>query len=345
MDNIIEPTMNYDFSKLQLGIPVSHPNSTYITRLFMNNKPIYIQTPKCATKTGITTSGKKMHCDLMFSSDDSIFIDWVTSLEKKCHDLICKKSDTWFQTTYTSDDIESAFVSPLKIYRSGKYYLLRVNVKPNMKIYNDLNSEIPYAEINENTNMITIVEFYGIKFTSRNFQLEMELKQCMVVSPDEFLGNCFIKIKKAEPDLVPIPEIKSEPIQEQVQDLVPVPEQEIKTEEPEPESETKTEEQEEPENKLEEHKGNLVPLELAEFDFDIGERLEESEPLQLKRPTDQYYNEYNLLISRANKLKSELRRIYLEAHQLKDKYCLVVEDINTKIDSDIDISDNEDDDV
>ena len=177
IDNIIEPTMNYDFNKLQLGIPVAHPGSTYVTRLFMHNKPIYIQTPKCTTKAGFVTSGKKIYCDLMFQSDDSIFIDWVTNLELKCHSLICEKGESWFQTTYTNDDIESAFVSPLKIYKSGKYYILRVNVKPTMKVYNDLNTEISHSDINDSTTMITIIEFYGIKFTSKNFQMEVELKQ------------------------------------------------------------------------------------------------------------------------------------------------------------------------
>ena len=155
--NIIEPRMDYDFSKLQLGIPVSHLNSTYIARIFENNKPLYIQTPKCMTKGGIVKSGKKMYCDLMFSSDDSIFIDWITNLEAKCQTLICNKSESWFQTTYSKDEIETAFSSSLKIYRAGKYYLLRVNIKPTMKIYTDLNVEVSFEDINENTNMINII--------------------------------------------------------------------------------------------------------------------------------------------------------------------------------------------
>jgi hypothetical protein len=66
--------------------------------------------------------------------------------------------------------------------------------------------------------------------------------------------------------------------------------------------------------------------------------------LHLKRPIDQYYSEYNTLITKADKLKSELRRIYLEAQILKEKHSLVVNEINKNIDSDIDISDNEDED-
>ena len=354
IDNIIEPTMNYDFNKLQLGIPVAHPSSTYITRLFMHNKPIYMQTPKCTTKAGFVTSGKKIYCDLMFQSDDSIFIDWVTNLELKCHSLICEKGESWFQTTYTKDDIDSAFVSPLKIYKAGKYYILRVNVKPTMKVYNDLNVEISHSDINDTTTMITIIEFYGIKFTSRNFQMEIELKQSMVVSPDDFLGNCFIKptnkVIQESIRLQQQPEPKEEQQEEQQQQQQQ--QQQLK-EEPEEPLKQEKQEPDPPEEPIEKQSfvsiEEFEPLELSEIDFDINERLEESEPLHLKRPVDQYYSEYNTLITKADKLKSELRRIYLEAHILKEKHSLVVNEINKNVDSDIDsdiddISDNEDED-
>jgi hypothetical protein len=370
IDNIIEPTMNYDFNKLQLGIPVAHPSSTYITRLFMQNKPIYMQTPKCTTKAGFVTSGKKIYCDLMFQSDDSIFIDWVTNLELKCHSLICEKGESWFQTTYTKDDIESAFVSPLKIYKAGKYYILRVNVKPTMKVYNDLNAEIPHSDINDTTTMITIIEFYGIKFTSRNFQMEVELKQSMIVSPDDFLGNCFIKPtnKNVQQQQQPLEEPQPlEPLEEPptttttttitnvptvetstvdpptLEDYPNVPTVELVVEKSPILIESESEEEEE--NTIVEPFVSIEPLELSEMDFDISERLEESEPLHLKRPIDQYYSEYNTLITKADKLKSELRRIYLEAQILKEKHSLVVNEINKDIDSDMDdISDNEDED-
>jgi hypothetical protein len=42
-------------------------------------------------------------------------------------------------------------------------------------------------------NIISILEIQGIKFTSRNFQIEIELKQSLIVSPDPFLDGFFIK--------------------------------------------------------------------------------------------------------------------------------------------------------
>jgi hypothetical protein len=194
MEDIIEPTIDYDFSKLYLGPPSTLAGGAYFTRMMYNsNKLLYLQTPKCLTKQGFVKSGKKMFVDLMFDNNDTVFINWIENLESKCQELIHSKGDAWFQTKLEKDDIETSFTSPFKIYKSGKYYLLRVNVKPNIKIYDETDKIINIEEITPEKNIISILEIQGIKFTSRNFQIEIELKQAMIVSPDPFLDECFIK--------------------------------------------------------------------------------------------------------------------------------------------------------
>jgi hypothetical protein len=194
IDNIIEPTMDYDFSNFFLGPPTTVPGGSYFTRiLYKNNKPLYVQTPKCFTKQGFIKNGKKVYVDLMFDNNDNIFISWIENLEAKCQELIYIKGESWFQTRLEKDDIETAFTSPFKIYKSGKNYLLRVNVKPNIKIYSETDTIINLEDVSQEKPLISILEIQGIKFTSRNFQIEIELKQSMVVSPDPFLDSCFIK--------------------------------------------------------------------------------------------------------------------------------------------------------
>jgi hypothetical protein len=136
MDNIIEPTIDFDFTNVYLSPPSSLTGGAYFTRLVLHNKPLYIHTPKCLTKQGFIKSGKKIYTDLMFDNSDTIFIQWLENLESKCQELICAKSEQWFEGGLDKTDIETAFTSPIKIFKSGKYYLLRVNVKPNIKIYN-----------------------------------------------------------------------------------------------------------------------------------------------------------------------------------------------------------------
>jgi hypothetical protein len=201
MDNIIEPTIDYDFTKLYFGPPSSLAGGAYFTRLMYNtNKPIFIQTPKSLTKQGFIKSGKKIYTDLMFDNNDTVFINWIENLEARCQELIFTKRETWFETKLEKDDIECAFTSPFKIFKSGKYYLLRVNVKPNIKIYDEKDQILSSETLTNDKPIICILEIQGLKFTSRNFQLEIELKQSMVVSPDPFLDECFIKrpIKKQQ---------------------------------------------------------------------------------------------------------------------------------------------------
>ena len=196
MDNslVIEPTMDYDFTKLYFGPPSTLTGGAYFARLLHNtNKSLYIQSPKSLTKQGFIKSGKKIYVDLMFDNNDTIFINWIENLEAKCQDLVYSKRESWFESKLEKDDIEIAFTSPFKIFKSGKYYLLRVNVKPNIKIYDEKDQVVSLENVTSDQTMISILEIQGLKFTSRNFQIEIELKQAMIVSPDPFLDECFIK--------------------------------------------------------------------------------------------------------------------------------------------------------
>jgi hypothetical protein len=195
MDNIIEPHANFDFTKLSLGVLSSIQGGAYFTRIFFENKPLYIQTPTCSTKQGFINHGKKIYSDLMFNNNDEVFINWLENLETKCHQLIHEKADSWFssENKLELNDIESAFTSPIKTFKSGRYYLLRVNAKPTLPIYGETQNIVKFEDVSAESSNISILEVQGIKFTSRNFQIEIELKQAMIVSPDPFLESCFIK--------------------------------------------------------------------------------------------------------------------------------------------------------
>jgi hypothetical protein len=230
MDDIIEPTIDYDFTKLYFGPPSSLAGGAYFTRLMYNtNKPIFIQTPKSLTKQGFIKSGKKIYTDLMFDNNDTVFINWIENLEARCQELIFAKRETWFETKLEKDDIEGAFTSPFKIFKSGKYYLLRVNVKPNIKIYDEKDQVLSIESITNDKPIICILEIQGLKFTSRNFQIEIELKQSMIVSPDPFLDECFIKkpIKKQQTQKIKEEEKKEQEVEEEEEEEVEVEEEQI----------------------------------------------------------------------------------------------------------------------
>jgi len=112
------------------------------------------------------------------------------------HHLLFEKSGDWFEQSFELSEIESLFISPIKIFKSGKYYLLKGGLKDSVKIFNDSNSYcLTYMDIVPENNIISILEFKGIKYTSRDFQIDIEIKQIMIMQNDPYENNCFIKIK------------------------------------------------------------------------------------------------------------------------------------------------------
>lgn len=199
MENIIEPNETFDFNNLSLAHPVGIQGGAYFTRIEYNKKPLYIQTTKSITRQGFVKTGKKYYCDLMFDKNSESLIQWFENLEERCQKLIYDKKDPWFQGNLEENEIESAFNSIIRIYKSGKFYLVRTNIKntkddnPSIKIYNEQETPLTINDITSDTNIISILEIQGIKFTSRNFQIEIVLKQAMVLDNEPIFDNCLIK--------------------------------------------------------------------------------------------------------------------------------------------------------
>jgi len=203
MENIVEPNESFDFTKLTLAHPSGIQGGAYFTKIEYNKKPVYIQTEKSLTRQGIVKTGKKFYCDLMFDKNSETLINWFEKLEEKCQKLLYEKKEAWFQNSLEESDIESAFNSSIRIYKSGKNYLLRTNVKTNhlneatVKIYNENQLPLKVEDITSETKIISILEVQGIKFTSRNFQIEIELKQIMVLDNEPIFDTCLIKSSKS----------------------------------------------------------------------------------------------------------------------------------------------------
>ena len=191
MENIIHPTSQFDFSELKLSLPTPLQNY-FFSKISFKNNPLYIKCPKCSTKQGISKTHKKITSDLIFEIIETDLMAWIENLEQTCIQHIYNQSNIWFDESLEKMDIDNAFIPTLKLYKSGKFFLLHVNIKPNIKVFNEDQMTMSLEEIKENS-LLTIIEIQGIKFNNKNFQIEMELKQCMIIKPDPFLDNCFIK--------------------------------------------------------------------------------------------------------------------------------------------------------
>ena len=209
MDSIIEPNESFDFTKLSLAHPSGIQGGAYFTKFLYNGKPLYIQTTKGQTKQGFTKTGKKIYCDLMFDNNASALINWVERLEETCQTLLHAKNDVWFQGTLEKSDIENAFNPTIRVYKSGKFYLLRTNVatnsltsEPSIKVYSENESTLAISDVKSDSHIISILEIQGIKFTSRSFQIDIELKQIMVLDDDPTFDNFLFRSSKKQEHLV-----------------------------------------------------------------------------------------------------------------------------------------------
>ena len=199
MEHIVQPDELFDFEKLSLLHPIGVQGGAYFTRLVFGGKPLYIQTPQSKSRQGFVKTGKKYHCDLMFDQNAESIINWIERLEERCQVLLLAKNNDWFQNSLDKNELESAFNTTLRVFKSGRYYLMRTNVKNNtdntpiLKLYDERLGPVVLDDVNSENNIISIVEILGIKFTSRNFQIELELKQMMVMDKEPLFDNCLIK--------------------------------------------------------------------------------------------------------------------------------------------------------
>ena len=376
MDNIIEPNETFDFTKLSLAHPSGIQGGAYFTKIEYNKKPLYIQTCKSQTRQGFVKTGKKYYCDLMFDKNSEGLIHWFENLEETCQKLIFERRDTWFQNSLEENDIESAFNSTIRVYKSGKYYLVRTNIKnnhnniPSIKIYNEKEIPMTMEEINNETNIISILEIQGIKFTSRNFQIEIELKQVMVLDNEPLFDNCLIKTSKKQEQYNDIKSL------EENQELYESNVHETRIDETKID-ETKIDETKIDENILEENTTNsLEELESIdilidtpkpddttkdenvslELDFeDLNEDIEENtdelreidnmelslennlEAMQLKKPNQVYFELYKDARKKAKEAKKNAILAYLEAKNIKKTYMIEnMDDSDNEFDAEID---------
>ena len=343
MSDIFETNADFPFDKISLITPTSISGGVHFSKILINKRQLYIQSPKCKTKQGVVKSGKKIHADLVFSNDDEDFIQWIEMLELTIRKHIFTNREKWFDMDLDEDDIESYFSPTVKIFKSGKQYIMRVNVSQRigsapLKIYDETETDVDMESINENTPMITILEIQGVRCSAKSFQIDIELKQIMILKPVNIFEKCIIKSK--EKDLVKVVS--------NVRELEKKEEEEDEKKKEEEEEKKEEDEEKEPdstfEEKLEEEPEEVKELifqddnDILEINLDIDD-IENSEAIHLKEKTEVYYQMYREARQKAKLAKSLALSSYLEARRIKNLYML--EDIDDSDESDLDDLENE----
>jgi len=345
----------FAFDQLRLSTPFTR-NGGYFMKFSVADGPLYLQPPKSTLKTGFVKSGKKILCDLIFSNENDQFLAWLEKLEEYAQETIYDNRAKWFETELDKHDIESCITSPYKMYKSGKFYIIRTNApialgKCDLKVYDENELEVNHDDIKENTNVMVILEFKGIKCSSRSFQFEIELKQMLVMKPDLLFEKCILNHRNAgsvateqtpsvkEASVVPskYPALERvvppPPTKHSSSDLA------AKTPSPTPTPMSTPTPATAPARAPATPTTTLLPLalpsppvvlesapepvkeEICEVDFDLVE-VTAKEPVQLKNRNEVYYKMYKEAKRVAREAKMIALSNYLEAKRIKMTYLL-----------------------
>ena len=357
MEGIYETDEKFNFEKLTLIKPIQVAGGNYFIKFRINNNPLYVQPPKCKTKDSIVKAGKKIYCDLMFTNENEKFIQWMENLEIYCQKCIYDNREQWFETELDNHDIENSFVSPFKLYKSGKYYIVRSTIpnilgKSSLKIYDEYENEVQFENLKENNDIMTILEIQGIKCSARSFQIEIEVKQMLLLKPSNIFEKCIIKHSydnKINIDNKPniVSNINAvEKIQNtsetynnsiEVNNLGENENIEIKRLYEDAEIENNDLEQhelnEDNENNDLEEKVIHEEKDIYEVDFNLDE-IAENDTVQLKNRNDVYYKMYKDAIKKAKEARDLALSSFLEAKRIKNTYMLDDVDSDSDLDED-----------
>ena len=322
-NNIRSGDRNFDFSKIHLGNPHALQGGSYFSKILYGStdESVYIQTPKCKCNKGIIKTGKKEYIDILLTNDNSNFVEWMNHLEENIQNIIYNKRESWFanQDELSLDDIQSFFTPPIKVYK-GTNYLVRCYINSNKGTINTLNifdeSQCPKEkeDVTEQCEMISIIEIQGLRFSQKNFQIDITVKQIMLLPKVPLFSQCLIETK-TNPDM--------EDNKNDILSMTP----EIENEKREIENEKREIENEkrEIENEKSEIEINLQSTEdysgLEEINLEES-GLQNIEVVTLKKPDEIYYEMYKEAKEKATKLRKEALEAFLKAKQIKNKYSL-----------------------
>ena len=345
MQKIVD--INENFEKLILHTPKAiQGGNAYIANISLNDAPVIFQTPKCKCKKGVHKTNKQIYTDLLFTDHNYSFLNWIQNLEKKVQNLIYEKRETWFggdeDDELTLDDIEHNWMATIKSYK--KKYLVRTYFPKNIKtysravsVYDNEENELSIDAIVGDSNLITILQLGGLKFSPTYFHLELNVRQVMVIKEKELFNKCLIRFDKpTQNENEETTSIKEEyheenDIEEDDEDddegivnativtenLAKMPivkkEEDIVVEENNDDMNEKTQENV---NTLVKNDNNN---EISEINLEIPK---EEQVVELKKPNEVYLEIYKKAREKAKNARMEAIKAYLTVKEIKKQYLL-----------------------
>ena len=182
-------------------------------------------------------------------------------------------------------------------------------------IYDENERTLESSVINEKTEFIPLVHIEGIKFSSKSFQIEINVRQIMIMSlEDNIKNNCLIKNKNL-PNNLENGENKT---------LETLENKQIDNLENREDVDREISDNNNNDNNLEisDKTNNLDELgEISEINLDV-ETIDDNDNISLKNPNEVYYEIYKAAYDKAKQIKKAALEAHMEAKKIKLKYNL-----------------------
>ena len=315
---VITPTLSVSFDQVDLGNPVSVSGGMYFMKLYNDSAPMYVHIPAVTTKQGI----RKNTADLVFTGSDPLFINWIEQLEERCQKIILSRSADLFQTPLSAEDLEACFTSSFKIYKSGKYYSMRVAIASGVPIADMDGGQLPHDQLMADHHISGVLEVGGVKFSSKSFCLEYHLRQVSVVPENPFVLTVKPSVSQPkQPDVqTKQPDVQTKQPDVQTKHLEPQPKH------LEPQTNNISEMQFEDEELVDLDTIEFVPEveefvpEVEEFVSDAVEEFAPEDTIALKSPTEIHRRIYGDALAKAKEYQLLAEKAFADADKIKRMY-------------------------
>ena len=148
---------------------------------------VLFQLPILKSKSGVVSNTSSNYIDLIIDNDNVLVSKLFSHLEEKTKEEIKKRQKIWFSNELLDDDINYYFLDTVK----GS--VLRIDVPDNLYVFNKDHERLELKDI-KGKDLICILEFVGLRFSTKSFKLFFNLKQAMVY--ESKYEKCIVQTEK-----------------------------------------------------------------------------------------------------------------------------------------------------
>ena len=190
-------TFNHDACSILLpkNSDFSSKHKGHLFKILYDNEYFAVQTPKSKFRED-GNKYTKSSIELLFSSNDAIFLSWLDSFQDKLIHLVYEQKHFFTDHDATNDlqvtqkDISDLFQSKIKSIKNGKFIRLKCNLpkqddwdeNTNLLIYNENHDKLTLDDITANDFIVPLLSVDGIFFSGTTFEISFTLKQIMKIN-------------------------------------------------------------------------------------------------------------------------------------------------------------------